>query len=94
MKEYVKECDVLSYNEHLKILVFQFNDMKIQITAELDATQKTVYVKCKNNKYEIVNKDEYEKFVQSLSQKKGRKLFNATENIIVDGESVESSVDH
>lgn len=55
----IKECNVLFYNKFLNILVFEYEGKKIQITAEIDNTQKTVFVRYKNNKYEVVTKNDY-----------------------------------
>lgn len=66
----IKECKVLSYNKFLNILVFDFNGVKIQITAKLDTECKTVFVKYKDGKYEIVSKNEYEKSIRNVNKKK------------------------
>lgn len=66
----IKECKVLSYNKFLNILVFDFNGKQIQTTAKLDTECKTVFVKYKDGKYEIVSKDEYEKSIRSFNKKK------------------------
>lgn len=66
----IKECKVLSYNKFLNILVFDFNGKQIQTTAKLDTECKTVFVKYKDGKYEIVGKDEYEKSIRSFNKKK------------------------
>lgn len=66
----IKECKVLSYNEYLNILVFDFDGKQIQTTAKLDTECKTVFVKYKDGKYEIVSKDEYEKSIRSYNKKK------------------------
>ena len=66
----IKECKVLSYNKYLNILVFDFNGKQIQTTAKLDTECKTVFVKYKDGKYEIVSKNEYEKSIRSFNKKK------------------------
>lgn len=65
----IKECKVLSYNKYLNILVFQFEDKQIQTTAEIDEKCKVVYVKHKDDKYEIVTKSEYERFTRGQKKK-------------------------
>ncbi len=66
----IKECKVLSYNKFLNILVFDYNNKPIQITAKLDTDCKTVFVKYKDGKYEIVSKNEYDKSIRSFNKKK------------------------
>ena len=66
----IKECKVLSYNKFLNILVFDYDGKQIQITAKLDTECKTVFVKYQDGKYEVVSKNEYEKYTRSLSKKK------------------------
>ena len=66
----IKECKVLSYNKFLNILVFDFNGKQVQTTAKLDTECKTVFVKYKDGKYEIVSKYEYEKSIRSFNKKK------------------------
>ena len=66
----IKECKVLSYNKFLNILVFNYSGKQVQITAKLDTECKTVFVKYKDGKYEVVSKNEYEKYTRSLSKKK------------------------
>lgn len=66
----IKECKVLSYNKYLNILVFDYDGNEIQITAKLESNQKTVFVKYKDGKYEIVSKDEYDKSIKKPIKKK------------------------
>ena len=66
----IKECKVLSYNKFLNILVFDFDGKQIQTTAKLDTECKTVFVKNKDGKYEIVSKNEYEKAVHNFNKNK------------------------
>lgn len=66
----IKECKVLSYNKFLNILVFDFNGKQIQTTAKLDTECKTVFVKYKDGKYEVVSKNEYDKYIRNLNKKK------------------------
>ena len=66
----IKECKVLSYNKFLNILVFDYDGKQIQITAKLDTKYKTIFFKYKDFKYEIIKKNEYEKYTRSLSKKK------------------------
>ena len=66
----IKECKVLSYNKFLNILVFDYSGKQVQTTAKLDTECKTVFVKYKDGKYEVVSKNEYEKYTRSLSKKK------------------------
>ena len=66
----IKECKVLSYNKFLNILVFDYSGKQVQTTAKLDTGCKTVFVKYKDGKYEVVSKNEYEKYTRSLSKKK------------------------
>lgn len=66
----IKECKILSYNKFLNILVFDYDGKPIQTTANLDTDCKTIFVKYQNNKYEIVSKNEYEKYIRSLNKKK------------------------
>lgn len=65
----VKECKVLSYNKCLKILVFEYDGKPIQTTHHLDDECKLVYVKFKDNKYEIVSKNTYEKSKKIIKKK-------------------------
>lgn len=66
----IKECKILSYNKFLNILVFDYNGKPIQTTVVIDADCKTVFVKYKDGKYEIISKSEYEKSIRSLRKKK------------------------
>lgn len=66
----IKECKVLSYNKFLNILVFDYDGKSIQTTAILDTECKTVFVKYKDGKYEIVSKNEYDKYIRGLNKKK------------------------
>ena len=81
----IKECKVLSYNKYLNILVFDFNGKQIQTTAKLDTECKTVFVKYKDGKYEIVSKSEYEKFIRNYNKKKEKEIeINSEENAEID----------
>lgn len=66
----IRECKVLSYNKFLNILVFDYGGKPIQTTVIIDTDCKTVFVKHKNGKYEIVNKNEYDKYILSLNKRK------------------------
>ena len=72
----IKECKVLSYNKFLNILVFDFNGKQIQTTAKLDTECKTVFVKYKDGKYEIVSKSQYEKSIRSFNKKREKDIEN------------------
>ena len=72
----IKECKVLSYNKYLNILVFDFNGKQIQTTAKLDTECKTVFVKYKDGKYEVVSKNEYEKSIRSFNKKREKDIEN------------------
>lgn len=65
----IKECKVISYNKFLNILVFDYNGKQIQTTHVLDNECKTVFVKYQNNKYEIVSKSDYEKYINEDKNK-------------------------
>lgn len=81
----IKECKVLSYNKFLNILVFDFNGKQIQTTAKLDTECKTVFVKYKDGKYEIVSKSEYEKSIRNYNKKKEKEIeINSEENADID----------
>lgn len=81
----IKECKVLSYNKYLNILVFDFNGKQIQTTAKLDTECKTVFVKYKDGKYEIVSKNEYEKSIRNYNKKKEKEIeINSEENAEID----------
>ena len=70
----IKECRVVSYNKFLQILVFNYDGREIQITAKIDDESKTVFVKHKDKKYELVSKSEYEKYIKGLNKKKDIKV--------------------
>lgn len=81
----IKECKVLSYNKYLNILVFDFDGKQIQTTAKLDTECKTVFVKYKDGKYEIVSKNEYEKSIRNYNKKKEKEIeINSEENAEID----------
>lgn len=65
----IKECKVLSYNKFLNILVFDYDGKQVQITSFLDYKCKTVFVKYQNNKYEVVSKNEYDKYIHKETNK-------------------------
>lgn len=75
----IKECKVLSYNKFLNILVFDFNGKQIQTTAKLDTECKTVFVKYKDGKYEVVSKYEYEKSIRNVNKKREKDIENNSE---------------
>lgn len=70
----IKECKVLSYNKFLNILVFDYSGKQIQTTAKLDTECKTVFVKYKDGKYEVVNKNEYEKSIRNVNKKREKEI--------------------
>lgn len=76
----IKECKVLSYNKFLNILVFDYDGKSIQITAILDTECKTVFAKYKDGKYEIVSKNEYDKYIRGLNKKKDEISKSVKEN--------------
>ena len=80
----IKECKVLSYNRFLNILVFDFNGKQIQTTAKLDTECKTVFVKYKDGKYEVVSSNEYDKYIRNLKKKKIETQKNNSEEKIED----------
>ena len=80
----IKECKVLSYNKFLNILVFDFNGKQIQTTAKLDTECKTVFVKYKDGKYEVVSSNEYDKYIRNLKKKKIETPKNISEEKIED----------
>ena len=80
----IKECKVLSYNRFLNILVFDFNGKQIQTTAKLDTECKTVFVKYKDGKYEVVSSNEYDKYIRNLKKKKIETQKNISEEKIED----------
>lgn len=65
----IKECKVISYNKFLNILVFDYEGTRIQTTSVLNNETRTVFVKYKNGKYEIVNKDDYDKYNRESRKK-------------------------
>lgn len=65
----IKECKVLSYNKYLNILVFVYDDKLIQTTYMCDEAPEIIFVKCKNGKYKIVSKREYEKSIRTSRKK-------------------------
>ena len=80
----IKECKVLSYNKFLNILVFDYDGKQIQITAKLDTECKTVFVKYKDGKYEVVSSNEYDKYIRNLKKKKIETQKNISEEKIED----------
>lgn len=70
----IKECKVLSYNKFLNILVFDYSGKQIQTTAKLDTECKTVFVKYKDGKYEVVSKYEYEKSIRNVNKKREKEI--------------------
>lgn len=66
----IKECKVLSYNKFLHILVFDYDGKPIQTTAKLDTEYNTVFIKYKNGMYEVVNRNDYEKYIRNINKKK------------------------
>lgn len=65
----IKKCKVISYNKFLHILVFEFEETKIQMTHTIVEDVKEVYVKFDGGKYFIVERSEYEKYLTSLKEK-------------------------
>ena len=87
----IKECKVLSYNKFLDILVFDFNGKQIQTTAKLDTECKTVFVKYKDGKYEIVSKYEYDRYIRNLNNKKDETFKVLKEEVILEENLEETS---
>lgn len=88
----IKECKVISYNKFLNILVFDYEGTRIQTTSVLNNETRTVFVKYKNGKYEIVNKDDYDKYnresrkrilLQKLQKKKQSQKMYQNDCIVV-----------
>lgn len=75
----IRECKVLSYNKFLNILVFDYEGKQIQMTAHLNSVKESVFVKYRDKKYEIVNKDEYEKYIRQTKKKVTRTKQNIKE---------------
>jgi hypothetical protein len=65
----IKECKILTYNKFLNIIVFDYNGKHIQMTSHLDDEYKTVFVKYQNNRYELVSKNEYDKYIYKETNK-------------------------
>lgn len=80
----IKECKVLSYNKFLNILVFEYEGKQIQTTFVLDSEVKTVFVKYKDKKYEIVSRQEYEKYIRELNKRKMSSVKSNKENQLTD----------
>lgn len=81
----IKECKVLSYNKFLNILVFDYDGKQIQTTAKLDTECKTVFVKYKDGRYEIVSKNEYEKSIRNVNKKREKNIeINSDKNAEID----------
>lgn len=49
----MKKCKVISYNPHRHVLVFEYDDNKIQVHYQFDSVPEFVYVNYSNGKYEI-----------------------------------------
>lgn len=77
----IKECNVISYNKFLNILVFEYDGKQIQTT--VDNESKTVFVEYKNGQYKIVGKDEYDKNIQE-NRKKEKRISKANKTIGLD----------
>lgn len=65
----IKECNVLSYNKYLNIIVFVYDNKHIQTTYVCKEVPTTVYVKHRDSKYKIVSKREFEKFIRNSRKK-------------------------
>lgn len=65
----IKECKVLSYNKFLNILVFDYDGKQVQTTVILNDIPNIVFVEYKDEKYKIVNKNDYDKFIRELKKK-------------------------
>lgn len=72
----IKKCKILSYNNFLNILVFDYDGKQIQTTAFLDSNCKFVFIKYENNKYEIVSKNEYDNYMNETKKKNIPAKFN------------------
>ena len=76
----IKECKVLSYKKYLSILVFEFDGKEIQTTATINPECATVFIKNnKDGRYEVVSRNEHEKYINNLSKKKNVKSDKKTE---------------
>lgn len=77
----IKECKVISYNKHLKILVFDFDGKQIQTSVDISIDTHTVYVKFINREYSLVSKKEFE---NTHKEKKNKSIKNIMEEKLVD----------
>lgn len=75
----IKECNVISYNKFLHILVFEYEGKRIQITAEIDSGSKVVYVKHSDDQYTLVNIDDYRKYTANKNRKKKKEVETVSE---------------
>lgn len=88
----IRECNVLSYNKFLNILVFDYDGEQIQTTTILDDINKTVFVEYKGGKYKIVSKDEYNKSIQE-NKKKEKRMSKTNNSVALDNNSKEKNED-
>ena len=87
----IKECNVLSCNPFLNIIVIDFDGKTIQMTGKINKDVKTIFVKYEDGIATISSKEDYEKSLKPKAVKKPKKVEAIEE--IVESEAVENETD-
>ena len=74
----IKECKVLNYNKHQKIIVVDFSGIQVQFPC-LTEPKNTCYVKSDHDVYCTVSENEFSKFINE--KKIAKKKTPITNNI-------------
>ena len=87
----IKECNVLSCNPFLNIIVIDFDGKTIQMTGKINKDVKTIFVKYEDGVATISSKEDYEKSLKPKAVKKPKKVEAIEE--VVESEAVENETD-
>ena len=77
----IKLCKVLNFNKITHIVVAKYDNVQIQFVTNKNISSDTAYIKKTSSGYEIVSKEEYEKFLKTPKKFNKSDPVSATVNI-------------
>ena len=87
----IKKCKVLFHNPHLRIILVDFDGIKIQLTGDIEVNTDMIYVKFEDGIADVVSEADYIKSLKPKVEKKPKKVYTAKE--VVKSEAVEDETD-
>jgi len=84
------KCKIISYNKYLQILVFEYEGKQIQVSIVIPENQEYVYVKYKDGKFEIKDKDEEGEIIPSNKNTKKQTRSKSTGTKVKEEAGVQS----